>query len=196
MKRTTIVLIAALFGTFSLGGCSQEEVEKLKLDLVRGEADLAGVKALLVDAKAQLVDIEKQVAELPEGEEKTKATEQLVQLRLWIDGGEKHVAALLARLTTINEKLERIDNGPDMLLEITSEIGEALPPPFGMYLSLGGLLAAIIWRGVKNRTAAREIAASVDTILTDEQKAQIKGQSDKARAIVDEAQSKKFKLPL
>ena len=196
MKRTTIVLIAALFGTFSLGGCSQEEVEKLKRDLLLGEADLAKAQRVVDDAKAELDVLAKQVEELPAGEQKVKATEQLAQARMLVQGGEKYIGTIRTRLSALNVRLEMVDNGPDMLQEITGEIGEALPPPFGMYLSLGGLLAAIIWRGVKNRTAAREIAASVDTILTDEQKAQIKGQSDKARAIVDEAQSKKFKLPL
>jgi len=171
MKRATIVILmvlAAVTIPFAVTGCNNEDVATFKLALAQAEADMAKIQA--------------DVAALPDGPEKEKAKELLTLVK--------------SRVESLNSRLKEIEDTPGLIQSVTSEIGTAVPGVVGSWIALGGIALASILRAAQNRAAARQIVASVDTILSDEQKATITGQSATAKRIVDEAQGTKARLPV
>ena len=168
MILTLLLLICSVLFLATLPGCNEAEVAQFKLSLAQAEADMAQVA--------------QDVATLPDGPEKAKAQELL--------------NLVSARVASLNAQLETIEDTPGLIMATSREIGTVVPPPFGSWIALLGVGLAGIWRSVRARTAARNIAASVDKVLTKEQRAKITGQSALARKIVDEAQSKTPIFPL
>ena len=172
MKRTMmILLLASVMIPFaaSLSGCNEAEIAEFRLAMAQAEADLAQVQA--------------DVAGLPDGPEKEKAKEL--------------VALIEARIESMNKKLLAVEDTPGLILATSQEIGSVVSAPYGSWIAIGGVALAGIWRASRAKAAARNIAATVNKVLTPEQKTQIKDQTPLAKALVDEATGKtSIKIPI
>lgn len=193
MKRVFIGFL--MLSVISIPGCDAEQIAAIKYELSRTKIVLDEVQKIVLEAETQLAKMEADVESLPEGPDKDEAREKLDCIKSQVHAGKVYGAKVQKHLNRLSERLEGIESGPDLLQQTVSEIGSAIPPPWGMYVSLGGLLAASIWRGVRNRNAAKNIAESVDRFLTPEMKKTIT-QTGTAKRIVDEVQGKKMNLPL
>jgi len=173
MKRlvilTMLIVAATIPFSLCLPGCNEAQIAEFKLAMAQAEADLAQVQA--------------DVAGLPEGPEKEKAKE-LVKL-------------IEARIESMNKKLLEVEDTPGLILATSQEIGTVVPAPYGSWIALAGVALAGIWRASRAKAAARNIAATVDKVLTPEQKRTIKDQTPLAKALVDEATGKtSIKIPI
>ena len=169
MKRVTMLVMCAV--VLLAPGCADFDRQ------------IAQTKLALAQAESEILILETKIETLADGKEKAQL--------------QTAVALIKKNVTEMKTRLDNVDDEIELFEQIGYQTAENIPGQIGGYVGLGVLLIGSVWRMIKkSKQAAAEhaagvqIAASVEAVLTDEQKAQIKGQGDLARAIVNEAQGK------
>ncbi len=199
MIRHLSIFVLVLVAAVVLTGCNGEQIAQFRAQLQTSQAGLAQFQKALDAAVASQVETAQEIAIAPPGPAREKAvaqynqTNEVIKISRSAVGGTANLFGELAR------ELETVTDGPGMLDASTKTIA----PYFGGYeplVLMGGGLIVALWRAYRSRRGARNLARSVnDEIkkLTPEQLTAIAArQTPEAKRIVDEAQGKKWSLPI
>ena len=190
MKKLFVLMLLMLMTV----GCNAEQIAKLRsgINVIRGDRDI--IEQMVMEAEIQRIQLTKAIPDL-EGREKALAIEMAEKLDLVITTANDKLIVADKTLEILQKELADAQDGLDVLIATLNTTAQSVPAPYGLFAGLAATVLVGI-RAARNRQAARQIASSVDGLLTDEQKATIKGQNDKAKRIVDEAQGTKRIWPI
>lgn len=198
-KRRLMIAVLLIAGGI-VTGCTAEQIAQIKQDVAALKGEVTTAQEVINNAIEEKAKIDKQIAEMEPGAERDYLIAVSEDYQKVIDNGRKWVDWAGVRLSELETQLAEAQNEVDVFEAAGKTVSNTLPPPFNVYGLLGVTTVAAVWRAVKNRSAARNIAKSIDTIVAtanDTQKAGIAAnQTETAKRIVDEAQDKKLKLPI
>ena len=197
-KRISLLLIV-LVATAVMTGCDPGQIEWMKAELQTSQADLAQFEKDLDAVVALQTEKAQDIAIMPPGAAREKAVDQYNQTNKVIKISRAAVGGTANLFGELSTQLETVTDGPGMLDASTKTIA----PYFGGYeplVLMGGGLIVALWRAYRSRSGARNLARSVNNEikkLTPEQLTAIAAkQTPEAKRIVDEAQGKKWSLPI
>ena len=202
MKRTLIALSLLIMtaGFFMpLAGCTMADVQAIKDTISQANQQSDAYTKIIQDANTQLVQAQIQASALPPGLDRDKALAQVVKLQNVVDSASLHLQKIQAVIASLDQQMKDVTDMPGLITAFSATAGTAAPQPYGLLIALAGTTIAGFLRAAQNRAAARNIAESINPLLTPEQKEALKksaSQSATAKLIVDESQGKTVKRPV
>ncbi len=201
MRFKTSLLCVLLLSLALIPGCTPEQVGKFKAAISSINDQRPAYEQMAADIEVKIQELDAYIAALPEGEERDKALavraewvgKYLIAAN-WLDKADRTVGEY-------NALIAEADDVWDIAIATVQAGAEYVPAPWGKLILLGTSVLLGI-RARKNRLIGREVARSVQPFVTaalvDSTEAApiLAKQSDAAKRLVDEAQGKKFSLPI
>lgn len=199
MAFIVAVVLVGVALPVALTSCVPSQVEETRAVIAQIKADMITISAEVATAKADLAEMEAAITAMPEGREKEVATEVAAKVSEGIAASEKWLGKATQATTALELALADAQDGFDVAEAVLNTARDIAPPPWG-YLasSLGGLVLGLI-RAAYNRSVARKVIRSVDTLVQpDGNRSAIisAAQGAAGKRMVDEAQGKRFALPV
>ena len=194
------VLIVCVMGF--AGGCSPPTIEQTQAAVATLDEQAAQISEVVQVAKAQLVAAEAQIAALPPGEARDTAERMRAEALALIDKGEPTLAKVQASLALARARLEGATDGVDAAAAAIEAAQPWVPAPYNLLIpwAAAGLLgirnAYNRWRGWKLASSVQDLVMPGGCMSEDTAKKLSAAQGAGVKAIVDEAQGKKLKIPI
>ncbi len=183
-------------------GCTSEQVEKLKAALTNTQSDLERVEAAIEDAAELRAKVIQAVQDMPPGPDRDRAIEVVEKLDKVITTGQEWIAKANVTLQELNKRLEDTTDALGVTEAVLQTAAPFIPPPWGTLVAGIGVGVIGLIRSARTKATAKKVIQSVNPLIASldlrknqkDQIALIQGKAGKK--LVDEAQGKKFSLPI
>jgi len=200
-RPKTLLLFLLIVLLLCAVGCNDAQIAQMQEGVEILEQRIPDAQEALATAAAQSENLNAAIAMMPDGELKeslikikAQSDAVVIQAMAFLEKAEPRLAELKASLAEATDTLDVVDAG-------IRSAAPLIPAPWGSLL-LGGWSIFATIRAAMNRRAARQVVKSVEPIVSkavtsaDEEYNIRTIQGPTGNRIVDEAQRKKFALPL